>query len=310
MKRFKICLFGASLAAALAAGTALADDTGDAITVPTPSPLTALPQWWVDLDPTGNGPRVLGNGVQKCRRLDVRAGVPFAVDVVLRNAVTNLVAFTFTFHFDGRYVEFVGAKLDLLLTSAGGGAILTPDSGAMSLDADTVFVSAEVYDPNELPGDVRVTGSGTLARLTFKRKDPAGQTGFDVGVAFLYAQDGIFPDLLPAHVTDSFSFLASAATIFDSTGRIGCWVVTSTDDEGDTLPGDGICDADHRLGIVKGTLRAAIEEANPLIFADRISFRIPDAGMAGGPPWTIRPMSPLPALSSGSIEIDGTDITL
>src|SRR5207247_4162695 len=60
------------------------------------------------------------------------------------------------------------------------------------------------------------------------------------------------------------------------------------------------------LGTV--SLRSAIQVANTNNGANRITFRIPDSGMAGGPPWSIGINSALPALSdaTGGTTVDGS----
>ena len=73
------------------------------------------------------------------------------------------------------------------------------------------------------------------------------------------------------------------------------FTVTSTVDEPDANPGDGVCDD----GGGRCTLRAAIMEANARSGADTIAFNIPGPG-----PHTIRPNSALPTITDPVI-IDG-----
>ncbi len=74
------------------------------------------------------------------------------------------------------------------------------------------------------------------------------------------------------------------------------FTVNSTDDTGDSNPGDGICDD----GTGNCTLRAAIEEANANFGKDSIAFDI-----AGTAPYTFQPSGPLPEITD-SVIIDGT----
>jgi CSLREA domain-containing protein len=96
-----------------------------------------------------------------------------------------------------------------------------------------------------------------------------------------------------------------AAVAFNETGlgdNIAWWeqetaafVVNSTGDGADAQLGDGLCDD----GAGHCTLRAALMEANVYGGIDLIHFNIPGSG-----PHTIRPYSPLPALTEGVI-VDG-----
>jgi titin len=75
------------------------------------------------------------------------------------------------------------------------------------------------------------------------------------------------------------------------------FVVNSTGDQSDLLPGDGVC-----LTVVVPptcTLRAAIQESNAFAGADIINFAIPGVG-----PHTITPATALPPII-GSVTIDG-----
>ncbi|MFN7929756.1 MAG: CARDB domain-containing protein, partial [Blastocatellia bacterium] len=76
------------------------------------------------------------------------------------------------------------------------------------------------------------------------------------------------------------------------------FVVNSTSDLGDALPGDGICSS-ARAGAAVCTLRAAIEEANATAAADTITFTI------GTGQQTILLNTPLPDITN-PVTIDGT----
>lgn len=96
-----------------------------------------------------------------------------------------------------------------------------------------------------------------------------------------------------------------AAASYNDTGfgdNIAWWaqetaafVVNSSEDGADALPGDGRCDD----GTGDCTLRAALMEANAHDGIDLIHFNIPGSG-----PHTIRPYTPLPALTEGVV-VDG-----
>ena len=73
-------------------------------------------------------------------------------------------------------------------------------------------------------------------------------------------------------------------------------IINSTDDTGDSNPGDGVCDD----GTGNCTLRAAIEEANAYPGKDSIAFYISGTG-----PHTIRPNYALPIIFDPLV-IDGT----
>src|SRR6185369_16540646 len=76
----------------------------DAITVAAPTS-TALPQWWVDTDTTGNGPMTFGP-IQRCRLIESVA--TFDVDVGVFN-VMGLAGYEFDLVFDSSAVMFSGA---------------------------------------------------------------------------------------------------------------------------------------------------------------------------------------------------------
>lgn len=77
----------------------------------------------------------------------------------------------------------------------------------------------------------------------------------------------------------------------------GTFVVTSTGDESDINPGDGLCQTTLGGGVC--TLRAALEEANALPGSDVINFKIPGLGVQ-----TIQPTTALPTITD-SVTIDG-----
>ena len=88
----------------------------------------------------------------------------------------------------------------------------------------------------------------------------------------------------------------------------GIFVVNSTGDTVDALPGNGVCSTGgtNSQGAAECTLRAAIAEANAVGGADMIRFALPatEPGYAAGV-WTIRPGSALPAITD-QVDLDGT----
>lgn len=74
------------------------------------------------------------------------------------------------------------------------------------------------------------------------------------------------------------------------------FTVTTTNDQPDTTPGDGVCDT----GGGECSLRAALMEANALAGTDTIGFNL-----SGGGPFVIAPLSELPEVTD-PITIDGT----
>ncbi len=81
-----------------------------------------------------------------------------------------------------------------------------------------------------------------------------------------------------------------------STAHAATFIVDSTGDQSDGVPGNGVC-----LTIVNTcTLRAAIEEANAFAGADTVNFNIAGAGVQ-----TITPTTTLPAVVE-TITIDGS----
>lgn len=77
------------------------------------------------------------------------------------------------------------------------------------------------------------------------------------------------------------------------------FVVESTGDEGDVIPGDQICDANPSPFVIVCTLRAAIQEANALPGADTINFNIAGSGVQ-----TIFPTGDLPVITE-QVTING-----
>lgn len=87
-----------------------------------------------------------------------------------------------------------------------------------------------------------------------------------------------------------------ASVSIAATAHAATFVVDSTSDQSDGVPGNGVC-----LTIVNTcTLRAAIEEANAFAGADIVNFNIVGAGVQ-----TIAPASVLPAITE-TIVIDGS----
>ncbi len=243
---------------------AAAQEPNDAqITVPAPT--AAIAQWWVDTDIAGNTATSIGS-IQRCRRfLDPEL---VQVDIVAFN-VSGMSAFKFLLHFDPAYVDFISADVNFLLAT--GGPIIISD---VIPGAGNVLIGAAIPPP---PFGTPVSGSGVLARLLFHAKVPFGQSGFDVdpGLAALLTPGG---SAIPSDPSP-----AKAEGVIDPTATVGCWTVNSQDDDADINPGDGIANASPVLGIVKTTLRSAIQEANAFNTANgtadvhRISFRIPAA---------------------------------
>ncbi|MDJ0865887.1 MAG: choice-of-anchor Q domain-containing protein [Myxococcota bacterium] len=80
-----------------------------------------------------------------------------------------------------------------------------------------------------------------------------------------------------------------AAMVLARSALAADFVVDSTGDEPDLVPGDGLCAAASGAC----TLRAAIEEVNELDGDDRITFDLP-----GPPPWRIELATALPAIEA------------
>jgi hypothetical protein len=261
------------------------------ITVPAPQQ-TAVPEWWVNTDITGDSDHTVGPLV-RCRRTDDPNTVTF--DVVAFN-VSGLGGFQFTLYFDPQYVSFVSADPNFLLTNGGGSIAFfsaVPSGNSVGVAA---FLNWAQMPP--APG----SGSGTLVRFVFSVNAQYGQTGFDIpaGSAGLIAWLG---GLIPSDASH-----ARAEDIIDPTHTVGCWTVNSSGDDPDLTPGEGDPTTDLTPGKRTLSLRAAIQEANAFNMANGLSgpheidFRIPGAG----PTWTITPASALPALAdpNGGIFLD------
>jgi CSLREA domain-containing protein len=95
---------------------------------------------------------------------------------------------------------------------------------------------------------------------------------------------------------------------FNVDAQAATFVVDSTADAADSVPGDGSCVTSGAVC----TLRAAIEESNAFAGADTVSFSIPGPGnrSAGGDSWwAISPLTALPVVTSAAIVINGTTQT-
>ena len=263
------------------------------ITRPTPTPApTPIAVWWVDAE-------INIADIQSCRAIGKENS--FQVHVSVSNVRSGIGGFSFSLHFDDRYVEFTNAEaVDHLLTSAGG---TLKEFGWVLSDAQTVMVTA-TRQQSASP----TSGDGILARLTFKVKAPRGQTGLDIDPAQLLDPNG-------TPIPSEFS-PAKAQVVIDSTASSSCWMVnlrrdaqgSSPGNVEDFSPGDGICDSNGELGIVECSLQAAIQEANEIPGWNRIGFfPILDDGIAATLPFTISLTSPLPAFTDAAgITIDGT----
>ena len=294
-----ITLMGLIAALALLFGcTSARASTGNpahAITILAPRQ-TATPEWWADADTDVAG-------IQPCRKFRNTDSDSFKVNVVVYN-VRDLIGFRFLYHFDNTSVEPENVEaVGHLLTSAGGTLqFFQWDKN----DAGTaVVVEAHLQQPA-----TPVSGSGTLARLTFKVKAPQngtnrdgapwGQTGIDIDGAQLFNPNG---GEIPSE-----RMSAKAQVIIDSTTTSGCWMVNTTIDmpEPDSSVGDGICDHDPTAGIVRCSLRAAVQEANAIRDPNRIGFsRIVDGGCSPGQPCRI-PLGSTLRLTDAGTTIDGT----
>ena len=108
-----------------------------------------------------------------------------------------------------------------------------------------------------------------------------------------------------AQLVSSLILVLASASAFAAT-----FVVNSTTDAPDLVPGDGACDtgALNTQANVECTLRAAIEEANALGGSDTIDFNVPtsETGYSAAPlSYAIQPVSPYPAIAQTTI-INGT----
>ena len=95
--------------------------------------------------------------------------------------------------------------------------------------------------------------------------------------------------------------LSIAISAIHALGPGATFIVNTTADGADVTPGDGVCDN----GAGHCTLRAAIQEANASAGPDIIAFSITGCDTI----CTIRPASPLPALTDDGTVIDGTTQT-
>jgi RHS repeat-associated protein/CSLREA domain-containing protein len=105
--------------------------------------------------------------------------------------------------------------------------------------------------------------------------------------------NSILPSINPIASLFSMRALNELRFLFQGNNTL---IVDSTDDTGDSIPGDDVCDD----GAGNCTLRAALEEANATPGRDVISF-----DLAGDGPYIIQPMSPLPIISDPII-VDGS----
>src|SRR3990170_2234464 len=254
-----------------------------AITVPAPTQ-TDTPEWRVDAD-TGM------TGIQASRKIGNTDSDSFKVDVVVYN-MRGLVGFRFSYHFDNENVEPENVEaVGYLLTSAGGTLqFFQWDKN----DAGTaVVVEARLQQPAS-----PVSGAGVLARLTFKVKAPRNsQTGIDIDAPRLLDLNGI-----PIPLESKWD-KAKAQVIIDSTTKSGCWTVNTAPDapEPDASVGDGICDYDPSPGIVRCSLRAAIQEANAIEGPNHLGFsRNLDGVFSPGQPLTITLQSTLLVTGKGT----------
>ena len=149
--------------------------------------------------------------------------------------------------------------------------------------------------------------SGYPLMIQFFKSDPGGEgmrlLGEDVYATTDFNNDAKTVNLGNATELGITECDPIVAIVTDSSGNTSefssidfSFTVNSTDDGGDSNPGDGICDD----GTGNCTLRAAIEEANAISCTNTIRFDIPGPG-----PHTIQPSIALPTIIHPVI-IDGT----
>ncbi|HLF65690.1 MAG TPA: T9SS type A sorting domain-containing protein [Saprospiraceae bacterium] len=256
-----------------------------------------LPEWWVDVHVVGNTANSVGR-IERCKQ--IRQPDEFLVDVVIFN-VTRIAGCRFTLYYDDRYVDFINADLDFILTSAGGAlqSVLATEM------PNSVFIAANID-----PCDPKASGEGVLARLKFKAKKPYGQSGFDIDPFLYFHTWEVDPFTFPCGVVpfeQELNYGVSQVYV-DPTGNIGCWTVTDSTDVADLDPGDAVADANQELGVIGTTLRSAIQEANEIEGPNKITARVEDEAREGGDSCHIKILSALPALvdDTGGTEIDAT----
>ena len=138
-----------------------------------------------------------------------------------------------------------------------------------------------------------------------------GAVAVTEGKGLLHTFPGSIGDVITATATRDLgagSFGSTSEFSIAFTVGSGIFVVNSTGDTVDALPGNGVCSTGgtNSQGATECTLRAAIAESNAVVGADMIRFAVPatEPGHAAGV-WTIRPGSALPAITD-QVDLDGT----
>ena len=171
--------------------------------------------------------------------------------------------------------------------------VAVDDADSTSQDtAVIVDVLANDSDPDTDPLTVDSVTQGTNGSVV--------NSGTDVTYTPNASWTGV--DTFTYTATDSnggFDTATVTVTVFGA----GLFVVNSTGDAGDTVPGNGVCftGGTNTQGAAECTLRAAIEEANAYGAIDTIEFNIPtsEPGYTASPlAFTLTPTSAYPSISA------------